>query len=67
MMQVSIYFSFCLLLFSFLKKLNRIEPKNAKYKVLFNGFEVMAQVPVTHPTYFQYRKPAMPPIIAPMK
>jgi hypothetical protein len=66
-MQVSFYFPVCLFVFSFLKKLNKTEPKNAKYKVLFNGFEVMAQVPVTHPTYFQYRKPAIPPIIAPIK
>lgn len=30
-----------------------MEPKNAKYKVLFKGVEVIIQVPVKQPMYFQ--------------
>ena len=40
--------------FFFLKKsliiLNSKPPKTPPYKVLFNGFEVIEQVPETHPT-----------------
>jgi hypothetical protein len=34
--------------------------------VLFIGSEVMAQLPVMHPIYFQYKKPATAPAAAPM-
>jgi len=36
-------------------------PINPPYKVLFVGFEVMAQLPELHPTNFQYRKPDINP------
>ncbi len=35
--------------------------------VLFKGLDVILHVPVIQPTYFQYKKPPMPPAIAPIK
>jgi hypothetical protein len=39
--------------FNFRKELRSTAPINAKYRVLFRGFELMAHVPVRQPTYFQ--------------
>lgn len=40
-------------------------PNSAKYAVLLSGFDVMAQVPLMQPIYFQYRNPPSAPIAAP--
>jgi hypothetical protein len=39
-----------LFVFSFLNKSANNPPITAPYKVLFKGFEVMAQFPLAHPT-----------------
>ena len=49
-----------------LKIENNSPPIIAPYRLLLTGLEVMTQVPVTQPTYFQYKKPAMLPAIAPV-
>jgi len=49
-----------------LNKLNINAPNMAKYIVLFKGLDVILQVPDWHPINFQYAKPLMAPITAPM-
>ena len=49
-----------------LKIENNNPPIIAPYKLLLIGLEVITQVPVAQPTYFQYKKPAMLPAIAPV-
>ena len=45
---------------------NTKPPITEPYKVLFIGFDVIAQVPVLQPTNFQYKNPAMVPNGIPM-
>lgn len=45
---------------------NTKPPITEPYKVLFIGFDVIAQVPVLQPTNFQYKNPAMAPNGIPM-
>lgn len=45
---------------------NTKPPITEPYKVLFIGFDVIAQVPVLQPTNFQYKNPAMVPNDIPM-
>lgn len=51
----------CLYFLFFLNNEKNNPPINPPYKVLFVGFEVIAQLPELHPTNFQYKKPAINP------